>query len=369
MKIAFISLYLPSHLRGGVPVQAHLLANALVSRGHAIDVHTLYDPPEDAQYHVVKTVLPRPLERLNGRFNAAGIHLFPFFLSRRDWSGYDVIHAHGDSHFIRPGRVPVVRTLHSAGIHLGAMALRVGAWRSFLSHASVYPFEVLAAQRADRVVFVGSGLRRFFARGGEVIPNAVDLAAFRPEAARSPHPSILFVAGSMRGTKRGALLVEAFERVRARCLTAELWMVCPERVEGHGIVSYGSLDHRTLPSLYRRAWVFCLPSSYDSFGIPYVEAMASGAVVVATPNDGAREILGASEHGLLCQPPDLAATLLRVLEDQDLREEYRRRGLARAQAFSLEQVVSRYESIYRELADARARPRACAEAPGDEAVR
>lgn len=68
MKIAFISLYLPSHLRGGVPVQAHLLANALVSRGHAIDVHTLYDPPEDAQYHVVKTVLPRPLERLNGRF-------------------------------------------------------------------------------------------------------------------------------------------------------------------------------------------------------------------------------------------------------------------------------------------------------------
>ena len=55
---------------------------------------------------------------------------------------------------------------------------------------------------------------------------------------------------------------------------------------GAGITVLGRLDDEELAREYRAAWVFCLPSSYEGFGIPYAEAMASGTPVVATPNPG-----------------------------------------------------------------------------------
>ena len=45
----------------------------------------------------------------------------------------------------------------------------------------------------------------------------------------------------------------------------------------------GQVSDAELVDLYRSSWLFCLPSSYEGFGIPYAEAMANGCPVVATP--------------------------------------------------------------------------------------
>lgn len=49
-----------------------------------------------------------------------------------------------------------------------------------------------------------------------------------------------------------------------------------------GVRVLGKVSLERLTEFYRRAWLFCLPSSYEGFGVPYIEAMASGTAVVAT---------------------------------------------------------------------------------------
>ncbi len=106
-------------------------------------------------------------------------------------------------------------------------------------------------------------------------------------------------------------------------------------------------DDDALADEYRRAWVFCLPSSYEGFGIPYAEAMAAGLPVVATPNHGARYVTDAGRSGILSGIDDIDAPIVRLLRDRDERERWRSRSLERAAVFDLERVVDQYEHLYR----------------------
>ena len=101
-----------------------------------------------------------------------------------------------------------------------------------------------------------------------------------------------------------------------------------------------------LADAYRRAWVFCLPSDYEGFGIPYAEALASGTPVVATPNVGARYVLDDGRAGVIVGLPDLGRTLVELLGDGARRDRMRVAGLARAREFALTSVVDQYEAIY-----------------------
>ena len=68
-----------------------------------------------------------------------------------------------------------------------------------------------------------------------------------------------------------------------------------------------------LIELYQQAWLFCLPSSYEGFGVPYIEAMSCGTPVVATPNAGAREVLEEMAGGTLPEAIAVCVLLLLVL--------------------------------------------------------
>jgi glycosyltransferase involved in cell wall biosynthesis len=144
------------------------------------------------------------------------------------------------------------------------------------------------------------------------------------------------------------MLLQKFRNdVLARIPEAELWMVCEERVEGPGVRWFGRVSEVVLAELYRKAWVFCLPSSYEGFGIPYVEAMASGTAVVATPNPGAREVTAYGYYGLLAEERDLGAQLAGLILDSSRRKRMESRGLRRAQEFGWDRVCGRYEDLYR----------------------
>ncbi len=103
-------------------------------------------------------------------------------------------------------------------------------------------------------------------------------------------------------------------------------------------VSAFSLSGQTaLAALYRwgadTGGVFCLPAEYEPFGMTVIEAMAVGLPVVATKNGGPRETTDEGRAGLLADPDDpgdIAANLLRLLEDPQTWESYAERGIKRA---------------------------------------
>ena len=97
------------------------------------------------------------------------------------------------------------------------------------------------------------------------------------------------------------------------------------------------------------AWVFCLPSSYEGFGVPYIEALAAGCPVVATPNPGAKEVLDHGRFGRIAPPERLGEVLLELLLDPALRNELSVRGRWRAQRYDWGLVAPDYEAVYSSL--------------------
>ena len=96
----------------------------------------------------------------------------------------------------------------------------------------------------------------------------------------------------------------------------------------------GFVPDEDLPALYTLASVYCLPSYYEGFGIPCIEAMACGTAVVCSDRPCLPEIVG---NAALKVPPDdadaLANALRRVLEDRTLRGQLIERGFERARDF------------------------------------
>ena len=162
----------------------------------------------------------------------------------------------------------------------------------------------------------------------------------------APEPTILFV-GTWEGRKRGALLHRAFqEHVRPAIPNARLWMVSDRAPDGDGVTALARPSDAELQQLLRRAWVFCLPSAYEGLGIPYLEAMAHGVPVVATPNPGAEHVLASGRCGEIVEPRELGPALVRLLRDGERRAQLGAAGRERVRDFAWERLLGDYEAAY-----------------------
>ncbi|HEY2943210.1 MAG TPA: glycosyltransferase family 1 protein, partial [Vicinamibacteria bacterium] len=102
-----------------------------------------------------------------------------------------------------------------------------------------------------------------------------------------------------------------------------------------------------MPSLYRGAAALVFPSLFEGFGMPVLEAMASGCPVVCANRTSLPEVAG--DAALLVDPEDheaLAEALRRVSTDADLRADLRARGLAHAARFSWRRHVQEVASVF-----------------------
>lgn len=127
------------------------------------------------------------------------------------------------------------------------------------------------------------------------------------------------------------------------------------------IIKYGLKDHivfqanispEKIKSYYQAIDVVCVPSIRETFGLVYIEAMASGKVAIASSTGGPVEYIKNGKNGYLVDPKnpnDLAEVLHRVLMDEKLREKISREGLITAKKFSLEIMMKKIEEVYKKI--------------------
>jgi glycosyltransferase involved in cell wall biosynthesis len=224
-----------------------------------------------------------------------------------------------------------------------------------------------AAARSDCIIAVS----RFTAR------QVVDLLGVEAARVRVVHhgvrpavrttvarEKIVLHVGAIQHRKNISRLVDAFERVDrdwqlvlagsagygAAEIAAKIAAAgSRERIRMLGYVQAAELAH-----WYARATIFAFPSLDEGFGMPVLEAMASGTPVIASNRSAIPEVAG--EAAWLINPEDteeLAGALVALTRDPDRRAELSRRGLARTAEFTWAEAVEKTWQVYRELADAR----------------
>lgn len=122
------------------------------------------------------------------------------------------------------------------------------------------------------------------------------------------------------------------------------------------VILTGFVDDTDLPALYRTATVFAYPAMYEGFGLPALEAMASGVPVVAANSSSLPEVVG--EVGLLVDPLDvdaIAIALDNLLGDAGLRAALRVKGIARAGRFTWARAAELVWEVYEAVLQSRER--------------
>jgi len=112
----------------------------------------------------------------------------------------------------------------------------------------------------------------------------------------------------------------------------------------------GWVPEEDKPALYSGATLFVFPSLYEGFGLPPLEAMACGTVVIVSDRSSLPEIAG--EGGLLVDPHnagDLAGAMSTLMEDEERREELASKGLEQARRFSWPKTAAATMAVYRSV--------------------
>ena len=117
--------------------------------------------------------------------------------------------------------------------------------------------------------------------------------------------------------------------------------------QGDAVILPGYVPDADLPAVYCGARLVAVPSLYEGFGLPVLEAMACGVPVVCSHASSLPEV--GSDAARYFDPTDVAAmadAIMAVWRDETLRDDMRRRGLARAAQFSWERAADKTLAVY-----------------------
>jgi glycosyltransferase involved in cell wall biosynthesis len=176
-----------------------------------------------------------------------------------------------------------------------------------------------------------------------VVPHGVD-PAFAP-APGGGEGYLLFV-GAVQRRKDPRAALEAAQELRMPLIVVgpEKEAALARELRRLGADVRGYVEKPDLAELYRGAACLVVPSRYEGFGLPVLEAMASGTPVVAAPDPALVEVAG--DAAVYADQSDLSGAILHAL---DRREELRAAGLQRASLFSWAEAARRTVEVYREL--------------------
>lgn len=370
MKIALVTPY-DYPYPGGVTEHIASLDRAFRKRGHEVWVIAASSKDEDElDRNVLKVgggIFP-----LQSSGSVARVSFSPRLYRRvkaiMQEKKFDIVHLHEP---LMPV-LPLVVLRHSKAVNVGTFH----AYRESSHPGYEYGRHLLRPffDRLHARIAVSEAARdavsRYFAGNYMVIPNGIDYDRFGNGVEPLPvfndgRPTILFV-GRLEKRKGFEYLLEAFARVRlvmpdARLIVAGAFgreekepYVRQARRDGiRGVHFVGYVPESEKPRYFQSCDVFCAPSlGFESFGIVLLEAMAAGRPVVASSIPGYRTVLTHGREGLLVEPGDaqgLAAALLRLLRDPELRKQIGARGQETARNFSWEKIADRVLDLYQEL--------------------
>lgn len=409
MRVALLSYRSKQHV-GGQGVYVEHLSRGLVEAGHEVEVISgqpypegldprvrltrlpslgIYDEPDPFTPPAPWTLrsVPDVVEWLLSVTGAFGEPLT--FTLRADQhlrdrvDEFDVVH---DNQSLGWGllalrrRLPLVATIHHPISRDRKVELEAArGWRK-LSVARWYSFVGMQARVARRLPFVvgvstvatddtvtdfGIDPERI-----RVVPLGVDTDTFRPPSgAEQRVPGrIVAVASADKPLKGVAHLLDALAKVRVEHPHVELQLV--SSVEPGGatdrridaldlrdcVTTHSGLESEQIADLMRSAEVMCVPSLYEGFSLPTVEALASGTAVVASRAGAIPEVVGDHEDGDPCavlvepgDPEELAAAVSALLDDPDRRAALGAAGRARAlERYSWTSVARATADVYDE---------------------
>jgi glycosyltransferase involved in cell wall biosynthesis len=220
-----------------------------------------------------------------------------------------------------------------------------------------------SARRAERVLVVSERTKRdlvehYRIREEKIVvtPNGVD-PIFQPNGSAPNGPPYVLFVGGIQPRKDPATAIEALARIDG---DLRLVLVGDEKRGGDELRSAirrlglerrvefaGYVEHEGLASLYRGAACLVFPSRYEGFGLPVLEAMASGTPVVATTAGAVPEVAG--DAAVLVEPGDPEALAEGIREALGNRERLVAEGLERARRFTWAETARRTLEVYREL--------------------
>lgn len=350
----YIALVCPYDLRRPGGVRSHIagLGRALVDRGHRVDVVA---PTDVATLDALPVV---PCGRPRG-FAWAGTQIDITWASRDEVRavaarGFDVMHFHTIWNPAMPFQLaaafrgPKVATFHDVP---GPNTPRLAALAMTPAAALIRAVWISRTIAVSPVVSSYLGLDTHV-----VIPNGVSVPS--PLAAEGDREAVLFV-GRLEPRKGVTTLIEAAAALAADC--PPVWIAgdgrmrsnLQRRVAERGlrqVVFLGEIDDAEKWARLRRAALLVAPSTGgESFGIVLLEAMAAGAVPVASDIPGYRHVLAERADALLVAPGDAAALADRVrvlLRERARRDRLRAWGDAHWPQFAWPSLAARVEDVY-----------------------
>jgi glycosyltransferase involved in cell wall biosynthesis len=261
---------------------------------------------------------------------------------------------------MRPKKLKTVAVIHDLAFHEFGDQYRYKDW--LLLHL----FSAQVAREADEIICVSKAtaddVAKYYGRTKRVsvIHHGVDHEKFRLSARVKEEakmrqalvekypvceqPYLLYV-GQVQPRKNLVRLVEAFERLVARhpelqliiagahgWLQSPIWEKIKKSPAQEKIKAIGRVPEEYLRALYSQAEVFVLPSLYEGFGLPVLEAMACGTPVVTSNVSSLPEVAGGA--AVLVEPTEVEAIAAGIEEAMKRRDELRVKGLKRVQEFS-----------------------------------
>ena len=369
LRIAQVTEYYYPHI-GGVCEHVHFFAREARRRGHLVDVITSKiggrtQPSAVGDLGRVIRVgrsFPVYANGSHARFTL-GVRLRAEMRAVLREGDYDIVHVHSPLVPVLPfvasleATCPVVGTFHafhdrSFGYTVFRPYLR-GYWNRLAA--------IIAVSHA-----ASAGVRRYFETDRwQIVPNGVDTTLFTPHARRPPEipddvPTVLFV-GRFDPRNRLPLLLRAFRRVQGGRRRARLVVVGDGPLRGHyrrlaadvlDVVLAGRVRNEQRPGYYAHSTVYACPAVQGSFGITLLESMACGTAVVCSDTPGFREVVRHEREALFHRADDeraLADALVRVLDDDTLRQRMAAAGRERAAHYDWAQVTTSILDVYRSV--------------------
>jgi glycosyltransferase involved in cell wall biosynthesis len=404
LRVALLS-YRSDPRCGGQGVYLRHLSRELVAAGHAVTVFSgppypeavpgvrlervpsleLYEPPGPFATRAWRNIRTRTdvhefWEMLCGRFPepitfSARVHR----RLRYRPGAFDVVHDNQSLGWgiaaLADDGLPVVGTIHHPLTVDVAAALDYltdeRARRALLRWYRFIDVQKQVAPRLTRLLTVSEASRRDIeTQMGvppgrlHVVPNGVDVSVWRPRPGRVPVPGRILTTSSSDNLLKGLVhLLEAVAKLRTE-RSVELVVVgrpptggrVAEAIErlgvGDAVTFRHDLGDEEFVDLYATAEVAVVPSIYEGFSLPAVEAMACGVPLVATTGGAIPEVVGRDGEAALTVPPAdagaLAVAIGRLLDDPVLGARLAAAGRARVEArFTWTRAAERTVAHYR----------------------